>query len=302
MGLSRRAEWDHWHEDPIHDPTVPTRSNFARAIYDTSATGTMNQPSNTSKKSTLVAPTTNSPSVSSPRRTKFALGQSAPQFSQPLTSRFTSSLLGYDSRGIPLVDNKSGLGLGLGLHSGARASLEQYQRERHAEELRYDPSIGKFVQGYGALSQRAAPIYNSTRAHHAHHQTRSGAKKKSQDDTDSGNDHLFGGSIGTIVGGVGVLHSQSSHPSANVSQTARLTTRTGSIESTRPAHLFPRHPADDMPLTRPQPSHPSEQPFRTMTDTASQLIQMKGENIPRILHVQQSSRLPPILRQEPTLP
>lgn len=154
----------------------------------------------------------------------------------PIAERFKQSSYGLDQRGRPLVDNKSGLGLCLGLHSDARASLEHFQKTKHAELLRYDPSIGKFVQGYGASTQRAAPIYNSTRQHRS---TRGEAASREME---------FGG--GSI-----------------------LTHRIGSSSDTtsrRSRYLFPRHKDDSQPLQRLKSLHSNQSPFAT----ASTLTQM----------------------------
>jgi hypothetical protein len=201
MGLTRRDEWAAWHELPAFDPTVT--SSFVQST-------TFSSPFPSSTAVLTVGAATARP-------------------------RFAATSLGLDSRGVPLVDNKSGLGLGLGLHAGAKQSLLDFHAAQNAELLRYDPSVARFARGEGSQSQRASAVYNSTRVHRSSRKAAAAAMSQQQrphaDETPRVAE--FGGPVLTT-------HTLSRHAKA---------------------HLFPRHPADSDPLPRPQAIHPAHQPY-----------------------------------------
>lgn len=140
----------------------------------------------------------------------------APKAPPAPQEKFRATAVGWDSRGVPLVDNRSGLGLGLGRDQGEKESLLAFRQAQQRAMLRYDPSVARFVTGQGAASQRAAPLYNSTRMHS---QAWRAARHLQLDDAAMG--------------------------AQPVARARRLVV--GSV-SERP-HLFPRHPDDDRPLT-----------------------------------------------------
>lgn len=226
MGMNRRAEWAAGHASAASGAAAAAAS----------------APSSLAPLAASAGAATSARRLGGPAGSFHASGSSGGYLcgtgSSGSTPRFACSAVGWDSNGLPLVNNPSGLGLFLGLGGHGqhdRESLREFQRQQRADALRYDPSVGRFVMGQGAASQRAAHVYNSTRRSGA----RAGAGKALRQPSASvGQDASAQAAAAAAAAGTS---GRGAHGSFG-EMSAR------SVRDTGLPFRFPRHPADALPL------------------------------------------------------